>query len=373
MPQAKVKKFDRVIGIDLGNGLINVRCVTSTGEIYEFTLPSEYAFKTDIGNEALGNKKLDVDTFKIDDNLYVWGEDITKVSDTKKTYGYENRYKTEAYRTMVSIALTKIVKEIGIDSKEKILLVTGVPSDEKDTIAEEDIKEAFLNGTGGKKGLYDTFVNDEEFIFKIARVVVTAQPLATILSKYLDIDGSVLNEAYEHSKVGVIDIGAGTVDLDILDGLIRQPNHISLTHGFNDIYDKIQRTIHVTYPMHQVNNYDIFKAIQQAQKSRGGNVKVVKYIYTPSRIKEPVDFTGTFSLGIREVSTYIQQAVTSRWKDQTGFDEILLVGGSANEFMDTLSHSIEGLTIPENAGTTNVEGYFRLGMEIMNYEQDEAV
>ncbi len=372
VPQTKTKIFDRVIGIDLGNGLVKVRSITADGEIYELVLPSEYAFLEDVGNETLGNRKLNVETFKIDDDSYVWGEDITRISDTKKTYGYENRYKTEAYQTMVSIVLTKVVKEIGVDPKDKILLVTGVPSDEKDTVAEEEIKSAFLNGRGGKNGLYDTFVNDEEYIFKIARVVVTAQPLATILSKYLDVDGSVLDESYEHSKVGVIDIGAGTVDLDILDCLIRQPSHISLTHGFNDIYDKIKNLIHSVYPMHQVNNYNIFKSIQQAQKGHKGNIKANKYIYTPSRLKEPIDFTAAFSAGIREVSTYIQQAVASRWKDQIGFDEINLTGGSAKEFKNILSNSIEGLTIPEKAGQSNVEGYFRLGMEIMNYEQQPA-
>lgn len=371
MPQAKAKKFDRVIGLDLGNGLVKVRSVNKDGSEYSLVLPSEFAYLNDLGEETMG-KKINIDTFKFGSTICVWGEDITKVNDTKKTYGYENRYKTISYRTMVPIVLTRVIQDIEIDPKEKILLVTGVPSDEKDTPAEDDIKDAFMNGYGGNKGLYDTFMNDEEYIFKIAQVTVTAQPLATILSKYLDTDGSVLDESYEHSKVGVIDIGAGTTDLDILDNLIRQPSHISLTHGFDDVYEQIKNAIRVSYPMHQISNYSILRAIQQAQNGRKGNTHQTKYVYTPSRLKTPVDFTVNFKEGIKELSAYIQQAVASRWKDQTGFDEILLAGGSAKEFEDILGESIEGLTIPENAGQTNVEGYFRLGMEIMNYEQENA-
>lgn len=370
MPQTKGPKYDRVVGLDLGNGLINTRSATTEGEEYRTTFPSEFAYQQDIGDQMdVGKKdsKLDLDTYEIDGSFYVWGKDISKLRETQPTSGYDSRYKTEAYRIMVSIALGRAVKDLNITPQEKILVVTGVPSNETNTVSEDEITDAFLNGKGGNKGLYKLKINDDEYIFNISHVEVTAQALATVIGRYLDVDGSVKDESYENSKVGVIDIGAGTIDFDVLDQLRRLRGHDSIPRGFNDIYEKIKAVIRKQYPAHRVNNFNLFKVIQDAQKDRGGNTKEIKYIYTPSKTKDGVDFTEAFKEGILEIATDIQQAVTSHWKDQTGFDEILLVGGSAKEFKKSLSKSIGGITIPQNSGESNVEGYYRLGMEILTY------
>jgi plasmid segregation protein ParM len=367
MVAKRKKKYDRVIGIDLGNGLVKVRSVTKEGRLYSLILPSCFAYLKDVG-ESMNHSSLDIDVYTIDDVQYVWGEDITRVGNLIYTYGHENRYKTEAYKLMAKIVIARIVRDLEIEANEKILIVTGVPSIETGTECEEDIANAFY---GEDNGFHEVGVNDEEYTFRIAHVHVTSQALATVIGRYLDEDGSVLDEEYETMKVAVIDIGAGTTDLDIVHELRRQKAYHSVPKGFRDVYESIRAEIRKKYPSHDVHDYEFLKIIENVQeeiKKKGDKAKV-KYEYKPSKLKESVDFTKALNDGIKEVVISIQQAIMSKWKNQTDLDEILLVGGSAELFKDYLESIVEGFTIPTNNGDSNVEGYFRLGMALL--EGDE--
>src|SRR5690625_7929561 len=74
------KKINRVIAIDLGNGLTNVRSSYEDGSPYSITLPSAFGFASNIG-EAFGGAGEDiiVDYITVDGVEFVWGEDIHKV------------------------------------------------------------------------------------------------------------------------------------------------------------------------------------------------------------------------------------------------------------------------------------------------------
>lgn len=364
MVAKKKKKWDRVIGIDLGNGLVKIRSITKEGRVYSVILPSEFAYLKDVGIDSVGDSNLQLDIFTINDIQYVWGEDINQVENTKSTYGHENRYKTEAFKLMAKIVMARVVRDLEIAPNEKILLVTGVPSIETNTEREEYISSAFY---GERKGIHEVGVNDEEYMFNVTHVEVTAQALATVVGRYLDIDGTVLDENYEHMKVAVIDVGAGTTDLDIVHALRRQSGYHSVPKGFRDVYETIRRgDIRKAYPTHPVNDYELLAIIEGVQKEKNkvavGGKEENSYEYKPSKLKKAVDFTEDLNNGIKEVVMDIQQAIMAKWKNQTDLDEILLAGGSAELFVDGISDVVEGITIPENNGDSNVEGYFRYGM-----------
>lgn len=359
--------YDRVLAIDLGNGLVKVRSVTSQGRDYELTFPSAWAYLKAVG-ESVNNKVMDLDVFTIDDVEYVWGNDIVKVKDIKATYGHENRYRTEAFKIMAKIVMAKAVSDLEIQPHEKILVVTGVPSAETGSEREDDIAQAFR---GEHKGLHEVGVNEEEVVFKVAHVEVMPQALSTVLGRYLDTFGGVGDEDYEEIKVAVIDIGGGTTDLDIVHALRRQKAYHSLPKGFRDVYDNIRSEINKKYPSHQVSDFKLLNVLDEtAEEGRRSRIGTkLKYEYKPSKLKEAVDFTKALEDGIRELSVDIQQAIMSKWKDQTDLDEILLVGGSAELFKEHIDEIVEGITIPANSGNSNVEGYYRYGVYLLEGEE----
>jgi plasmid segregation protein ParM len=356
----KKRKFDRVIGIDLGNGLVKIRSITDRGEDYHLTLPSAFAYLKDVG-ESVNSQSMDLDVFVIDDVRYVWGKDITKIKDIKPTYGHKNRYKTESFKIMTKIAMAKVVVDLEIEPMEKILIVTGVPSAETGTECEGDICKAFYGEHS--KGLHEVGVNEDEVMFKVSHVEVMPQALSTVLGRYLDEDGGVEDESYETMKVAVIDIGGGTTDLDIVHGLRRQKGYHSIPKGFRDVYDSIRAEIRVKYPHLTVTDFELLEVIEYNNAKFNKNKSV--YQYKPSKLREPVDFSEALNQGINELVLDTQQAIMDKWKSQNDLDEILLVGGSAELFKEYLDEIADGITIPPNNGNSNVEGYFRFGVYLL--------
>lgn len=369
-------QYDRVVGIDLGNGLVKIRSIYNNGKEYRLTLPSGYAHLRDVG-ESKNDKVLDLDTYRIDGVDYVWGSDIVKLKNKMKSvFGYESRYKTEGYKLMAKIVMARIVHDLEIEAKEKILIVTGVPSIETGTECETDISNAFY---GKDSGFHAVDVNGEDYPFRIGHVHVTAQALSTVLGRYLDTDGTVLDEDYEDMKVAVIDVGAGTTDLDVVHDLRRQNGYHSISEGFRDVYEAIRKRIRQDYPSHEASDYDLLQVIEDVQdkmkkipdtpNGKKGKKEEIRYEYKPSKKNEPVDFTDALNNSLKELASSTQQAIVDKWKDQTDLDEILLVGGSAELLEDYLSNVVYGITIPKNNGDSNVEGYYRLGVTIA--ESDE--
>lgn len=347
----KKRSFDRVVAIDLGNGLVKIRSIDSNGKKYLLSLPCAWAYKKDLGDK-LHSKEFDLDTYTINDVEYIWGKDIAELdgSKLKVAIGHDNRYKSELYKIMAKIAMAKVAYDLDIKPTEKIYLVTGVPSGETNTLRENEIQVAFLGDKEGGNELHEVEVNNQPHLFRIAHVEVMSQPVATVIGKYLDEDGYVADDEYEKLKVGVIDIGGGTTDLDIVDCLQRQGNYTSIPKGFSDVYAPIRKLIKSKYPSHDVSDYKLLSCFDEEMK------------YQPNKRAEPIDFESAFEEGIQEVVMDIQQAVLSHWKDQTDMDEILLIGASAKLFEDKLSNVVGGLTIPKDHAVSNVEGYYRWGV-----------
>lgn len=342
----KKRKYDRVIGIDLGNGFVKIRALNKkTGEQYVLSLPSAWAYKEEVGDD-IHNTSLKLDTFYINDVPYVWGEDIPELKDIVNTYGHENRYKTEAFKIMAKIAMAKVVDDLEIKADENIFICTGVPSGESNTDVEKDIIEAFMGENGG---FHEVDVNKNEYRFKVAHVEVLSQAVSAVIARYLDEDGYVGDEEYESIKVGVIDIGAGTMDFDIVDRLRRLKGWHSVPKGFRTVYVHVRKAINGKYANHPVSDYKLIKYLESN-------------VYKPSKRMDEVNFKEEKERGITELVVAMQQAIMEKWNDQTDMDEILLIGASAKEFEDRISDIVTGVTIPKNADTINAEGNYRWGM-----------
>lgn len=340
--------YDKVIGIDLGNGLINVRSVYDDGTPYKLTMPNAFVRKEDLGlGDAVKNLKLDF--YGIEGIVYGWGKEIMNLSPVHSSAGYMNRYRAEPYKIMTKIVLAKVYDDLNISADDDVLIVTGVPSDETGTESEKEIQEAFM-------GVHDVTVNGKNLLFKVVNVEVMAQPVATVMSRYLNEYGLVGDKRYEEMKVAVIDIGGGTTDLDIVHNMRRLNNYQSVKHGFNRIYDKIRAEIAKKYPTSRPTNFTLLRLLIQGENEEG------KFLYKPSMRLEPVDFTDALDKGIYDLVVDIHGTITAYWVDQTDIDELLLVGGSAELFEEYIGDVADGVVVPENNGDSNVEGYFRTGM-----------
>jgi plasmid segregation protein ParM len=346
MVAKKRKRFDRVVAVDLGNGMVKIRSKSlETGLEYVVNLPTAWAYKRDVAS-SIHNETLELDTFEINDVEYVWGKDIADVPNIKIAYGHDNRYKSDAYRIMVKIALAKVAHDLKIEPTEKVYLVTGVPSEETNTSKEDEIVEAFM---GDNNGIHEVGVNESEHMIKIAHVEVLSQPVATVLGRYLDEDGYEADAEYADLKVAVIDIGGGTTDLDVVHRLQRMQGYSSIPKGFRDVYEYIRKEIQSVHPSHKIHDYKIFKHLD-------------KKTYKPSKRATEVDFEDAMDKGLDEVAVDIQTEIMNKWRDLTDIDEILLIGASAKLFQDRLAKVITGITIPANHDISNVEGYYRWGM-----------
>lgn len=340
--------YKKVIGIDLGNGLINIRSVYDDGKPYSLTLPNAFIHVDELGQgEAV--KALNLDYYNIDGKTYGWGKEIMNQSNIIDTAGYDQRYATEGFKVMAKMVLARAYKDLGIKAEDKVLIVSGVPSDETDTPAEEQLKEAF-------KGTHKLSINGVNMLFDVSNVETMAQPVATVMSKYLTELGTKGNLEYERMKVAVVDIGGGTIDFDIVQNMRRLNNHKTIAKGFNDVYGDIRRHIRKVHHKANPTNFELLRIILEGEDETG------RLLYKPSMRLDAVDIAEPLSEGIYKLVLQIQGAISLYWKDQYDIDELLLVGGSAELFEEYIDSVAKGAVIPENNGDSNVEGYFRTGM-----------
>lgn len=337
--------YHREIGIDLGNGLIKVRAVLENGEIYRLNMPSAFLRKEDIGVSV--NKTADIhDFYELNGSSYAWGTAISTNKAIVSSHGHENRYVTKAFKTMAKIVLARVFYELDIRPDEKVLVVTGVPSNQTGTKAEHDIREAFL-------GNFTMNINGEPVEVKVDEVEVMSQPVATVVGRYLDEDGLVGNDAYERMTVAVVDIGGGTTDLDVVECLNRKGGYHSIPVGFHDVYDNIRKHIDTVYSNSNPTDYELLSIIQEYDATDK------PLIYKPNMRVEGIDIRQAFLKGIDDLAIETQSAITTKWKNQRSFDEVLLVGGSAHLIQPEIKDVAVGIVVPDNNGESNVEGYFR--------------
>lgn len=361
------KKYDRVVAIDLGNGLVNVRSVYTDGSPYTFTLPSAFAESEQVGDSIGGvGAKYDVQHFIVDGVSYVWGKDVARLSNlTHTASSSESRYKTKNYRILVKIILGKVAKDIGISPNEQIFISTGVPSNQTSEEVANLIKDAFYGDSDKYKGLFKLSVDGEEYTVNVGYVNVTSQPLATVFSYYLDENGDASNEEITEKEIAVIDIGGGTTDFDTL----REFNRLeyrSEPFGFRDVYHAIRKKIEKENRGRKidVNDYEILDIIQKAEiKAKEEGTEPV-YTYKGSDRQPEVDFTDEYNKALNKLGMQINEAISNQWKDLEQYDIVFLVGGSARRVQKYID-LLEDPTIPTNPGLSNVEGYYRYGVYLM--------
>lgn len=359
-----LKKINRVIGIDLGNGLTNVRSTYEDGSPYLLTLPSVFALADKVGDAFGGaGAEYELDTIEVGGTKYVWGKDVYMLPIITTASKSETRYKTENYKKFVKIVLGMVAKDIELSPSEQVYISTGVPANQTGNDSVRYIKEAFLGDSEDFKGLHRVTVNGEEYTINVAEVSVTSQPLATVLSVYLNDKGRVKEKDLARMKVGIIDIGGGTLDLDTLINFNRQEDEKSEAIGFRDIYRAINLYLKKESKGKEiaVNDYVLLNIIQEAERKAEEEGTSPVYVYQHSAKTDPIDFTKAYIDALEQVGMKMNSTISDQWSDSDSFDRMFLVGGSAKRLAPYIE-VLQNPDFPQDPGLSNVEGYYNFGM-----------
>lgn len=332
------------IGLDHGNGKLKARST----RVNRYIVPSAIALKENIGESFMG-KELNVQSGRTNDSdsTYVWGYDVKQVEGFALTMGHQQRNDNPTYKTLTQLALGALAAG---KSQVEAVVVTGVPSNLMGTKEAKDL-QSFLKKT------HVVVVEEQEIIIKVLKVVVIPQPVGTIMSLYLDVDGYVKNEKYETEKIAVIDIGNGTTDLDYIKGLKRQNEFRSIPTGMYDVYNRIAQKINKEDP--HVNA----KAEIVEEFFASGS-----YVVSNRKI---IPFDEEKEKAIKEVGEIITAAISQHWKQWDRFDEIILTGGGARVFDKIIRNLIPDVTVMNDAQFSNADGFYRYAQYIKGVEYDE--
>lgn len=334
----------KVLVIDHGNGNIKGRSEIAAG-----VLPSLVAFKKDIG-ESITGKKERLKTYEIEGIEYVWGKDITKVKDVFTTYGFQNRYKEPLYKVLTSIALADLALKSKVQPTDDVIVITGVPSNEIGAEAANELKNVF-------EGLHTVKVDGKIVKVNVEEVIILPQPIGTVMNQYLDADGFVADERYEDIRVGIIDIGTGTTDLDSISGLRRENEFKSVETGMKDVYQEIADYINSQNSNAKVEYYHVEPFFEEGQ-------------YKLSE-RHVINFEEIKPKAIFQVAEKIKQGIKNAWKTFDRFDEIIITGGGAQLFAHAIEDLVGQIKISQHPQQANAEGFFKYGMFKVSEENDK--
>ncbi|MCM2535163.1 plasmid segregation protein ParM [Neobacillus pocheonensis] len=298
------------VGIDFGNSF--VKAVTKDRK---FVLPNFFAraseFKTDL--DYIDNTGLDTYTCsEYPDEQYVWGERVYESQRPLSTFTSEDRYTQKNYIIMVEMILAKVFE--GKGKRIDVFVVTGVPAEEKETIWEADIIKAFT-------GSHEIIMNGKKIRINVVATKVLAQPIGDYMNTFLDDFGRKKDPSIKDKYIGIIDIGGGTTDLD---GVYKgrpslQMDRYTIRVGSRKAYEEIVRYIKKLYP--------------SCRKATIENVEKALHDNTDTfwvNASTPVDLKQIKDEAYKNLADEIISDINSYWDDRMKFDEIHLIGGSAD-------------------------------------------
>lgn len=341
-----------VVSIDLGNGFAKGYTTNRDGVLVRPNIIGRASEFT--GDELTGGgniHKLSRYLCKeIDKELFVWGADIYKSQNPLDSYTTEKRYQRSVYKLLCNFMLAELSED-----ENEIIVVTGVPSKEKGTTYEEDLKHVF-------RGTHVVSVDGYEKIIKVKEVLVLPQPVGTIIYLYLDDDGKVRDPKIAEEYIGVIDIGSGTTDLDgVQDLQIVEGDRATIQNGVHDVYGKISDWINHNYP--EANS--TAKKVEQQL-----NIKEIDDSYQVSK-RQSIDITEIKKEAFQQFAEDITNAIELNWRRRSKFDRILLSGGGAaiKEISDFFKQWEQDIEIVEDNQVANVIGFYRFGVLMNNREE----
>lgn len=341
------------VGIDLGNK--QTKIWTAQGPL---VLPSKLINATlagiDQAQSALAQHSDKDHIFKMkranEASAYWWGSNLNQLhsDDTiLESRGGELRYGTPMYRRLVEFALALAVRQLGIDPEVPVELnvMTGLPTSDflrSDNKMVDAVERAFV-------GMHTVLIDGQTYIFKVPEngLSIIPQPKGTLYNLALDDSGDIKMPNLLSEKVGVIDIGGGTL-------ILNEFLNFALNKNMDDTTDMGAQQLYSLVKSRMNDNASLDRIERTLRNPQDGH-----YIY---------NFSSAYSQNIDEAFTIAREAweeqiineILTQFGDYQSYDTLLTTGGGAN-LLDkrVMEDSIPNIQFVANSETANVHGFYK--------------
>lgn len=316
----------RHIGYETANSYVKVKTAIST-ETYLNTLKEIHSTHKEniIGSEVNAPTK---NRYKVHGRNYFIGEPDGRGSTDRG----ENRYKNVLYLDASKIALAKQV-----ENGDEVVAVTALPSAHYDLPGvHDDLKKEM-------RGEHTVYINGIPVTFNVEKFEIILQPVATVIPGIFDINGNIANRQLLSAKKIVIDIGWGSTDVAIMNGIELERN-IPIKASMLEAYDYILNHLGLAN-----SHISLFTLEDQLRKgdvfSYGGKT------YDCSALKKDA---------MRVTASNILSEIGEKGVDLREYDFSLFGGGGTKALTEYLKPHLEGVNAykVENPQIQNAVGCY---------------
>lgn len=337
-----------IIGMDLGNGFVKavakeaMRQFPTQHGFYE--LPNLPSSLWGSSNERVVEKR--------DNGWVVYGYDAEQALDPRfirRINGAADVDNIDQLRNYVLATLSSIFNP-GVYN---ITMIYGLPVK---NFNEEYTKRNIAYGfkPSGEPTPFYTANNMGEYTFIFDRISFIAQPTGTLWDMLLDKNGKVsVNRDFDpaNENVMVVDIGSGTVDVNMVQRLTPNPGlSFSFDAGINYILDDLRKEMVEVYGL-QLQTPTLRECLQTLT-------------YHNNNTNETLQLDGLISEIASTWWTSIAQGVHARISDLSAVNRIFLTGGGAGLFYDfAVEHyGSHRVFMPTQPVTANASGFYKYGV-----------
>lgn len=339
-----------IFSLDLGNKQTKLKSSKK-----EYVLPSSFMNLND-SSENIGweNQTLKNHIFKVpfDSSSYIWGKDVYNLGKDDyliNTIAYSNRYKKEPYKLLANFALGVLARDFIKKDDNKaidVALVVGLPTDDYHNDSDKQNVRDIFNEQ------HQITVDGKKYVVNVKELYILPQPVGTLYDQLLDSGAYIKNEDLQKEKVGIVDIGGGTVLIDTLINFgLSNKNRNQFDNGIDDLYESIKNRINGS-------RVSIFKV----ENSLRNGTKNGSFTYEFS--KEHVE--NITEIVKEEINLFTNRVITqinSTFKDMESIDTLLFTGGGSslvNENM--IKKEFKNANFVDDTELANVRGFYKFGL-----------
>lgn len=213
------------IGYETANSYVKVKTATGT-DTYLNTLKEIHSTHKEniIGGDLKAPAK---DRYRVGGRNYFIGEPDGRGSTDRG----ENRYKNVLYLDASKIALAK-----QLQNGDEVVAVTALPSAHYDLPGvHDDLKQEMRKE-------HTVYKNGVPITYNVVKFDVILQPVATVLPGIFTINGEIHDRELLNAKKIIIDIGWGSTDVAIMNGIELEQN-IPIKASMMDAYNYILNSL----------------------------------------------------------------------------------------------------------------------------------
>lgn len=358
-----------IFAIDLGNKRIKMK-----SEKGEYSYPSSYLNAEQVATGGLGSESIEQNfVFKIPQdgkNSFIWGPNLEVYNLPERmidTYARSGRMKQKKAIRILEFALGRLAMDYpeAYESPLVVHLTLGLSitdmHEESDTI---DVPKKLAIGQ------HQILIDG-----RVLTIIIPTEEFLSIIPQYM---GTVLNLAFDEEyqrnqrfsdgKIGVIDIGGGTILINRSVGLNPSPNGDERFEGIQNLIKEIGRRINSTKPF-------LIEQMLRSADDKGN------YNYRPnSNGQDSRDITSVVRGEIERYTRFtVAPLVTENFPDIEEIDFIVVTGGGASLLAkEALKDEIgeeyfERLFFLNESEFANVRGFYKGGYLKWHISNDDSL